>query len=421
MELSVKIMENRLPTVAGGIPYLLLAGLSVLVLYPALFHGFSQRSGDDNWMLYENPAVWNLDWETIRHYFTHFYSGQYSPLNTLYYALIYRFFGLAPFWYHLFSLVFHVINVMLVYAFVGRLLSARRLVVDSPLDANKMRLITFFTALLFAIHPVQVESVAWISASKNLLYTLFFLLALLSYLRYRSAGRLTGFALTLLFYVLAFGCKEQAVVFPACLLLIDGYTGVDLKRRRYWMSILPFFLSALGMALVSLQAQESGFAAKLANEYYPVWQRLVLSCYAFTEYLYKSLLPIRLNYWYAFPMEPGEALPLFYWFYPLVVACFGVLVVSAWKRGWKTLLFGLGFLTINLALALHIIPMARGVLIADRYLYLGGIGLFFALSHYVLSRGKLHIFRFPVDSRLVMGIYSLYIAVFAWQYASAWS
>ncbi|HWK56411.1 MAG TPA: hypothetical protein VNQ80_03690 [Parapedobacter sp.] len=413
-------MEKRFPTVVGAIPLVLLVGLTVLVLYPMLFHGFSQRSDDDNWMLYENSFVRSLDWQTVRHYFTHFYNGQYSPINTLYYALIYRFFGLDPFWYHLFSLIFHMVNLILVHTFIQRLLSAHRSRSNSPLDVTKMRLIAFSTALLFAIHPVQVESVAWISASKNLLYTLFVLLALLSYLRYRPAGRVY-WGLAMLFYVLAFGCKEQAVVLPVCLLLIDGYTGIALRRRRYWVSVLPFFVMALGMALVSLQAQESGFAAKLANEYYPFWQRLVLASYAFTEYLYKSLLPIWLNYWYAFPMEPGEALPSFYWFYPFVVACLGILAAFAWKRGWVTLLFGLGFLTVNLALALHIIPMARGVLIADRYLYLGGTGLFFALSYYVLRRDRLCVFRLAVDSRLVMGVYTLYLGVFAWRYAWAWS
>ena len=401
--------------------YLLLIGATFLVLFPLLFNDFAQRSGDDNWMLYENTFIRSLQWDNVTYYFTHFYTGQYSPVNTLYYSLIYQLFRLEPFWYHFFSLVLHLLNAMLVYVFIRRLLGVQVAVLPLKLAEDKVRLIAFATALLFAVHPMQVESVAWISASKNLLYTFFSLLVLLQYMRYASTHSWWAYSLVLVFYLLAFGSKEQAAILPANLLLVDWYTGRNMRKRSYWLSVLPFFVFAAGMGIISLQAQDAGFATRLANEYYPLWQRLVLACYAFTEYIYKGLLPIKLNYMYSFPMKPGEAMPLVFWFYPVVVLCFGLLLAYAWRRGWRSLFFGLGFLTINLALALHIVPLARGVLVADRYFYMGSIGLFFIVCRYLLGQDKYSFSRIRLDPRLLIGIYVLYLGVFAWRYAVHWT
>lgn len=398
---------------------LVIAGTSAL--YPVLFHSFAQRSGDDNWMLYENPFIWSLEWDNVIYYFTHFYTGQYSPVNTLYYSIIYQFFSLEPFWYHFFSLTLHLFNTILVYALITRLLDVRGVLHPNRLVEDKARLIAFGTALLFAVHPMQVESVAWISASKNLLYTFFSLQALLQYMRFASTRSWWAYLLVFVFYLLAFGSKEQAAILPVILLLADWYTGREMRERSYWLSVLPFFVLAAGMGIISLQAQDTGFATRLANEYYPLWQRLVLACYAFTEYIYKGLLPIKLNYMYSFPMKPGEAMPLVFWFYPVVVLCFGLLLAYAWRRGWRSLFFGLGFLTINLVLALHIVPLARGVLVADRYFYMGSIGLFFIVCRYLLGQDKLSFSRIRLDLRLLIGIYALYLGVFSWRYAVQWT
>ncbi|MFC7526950.1 hypothetical protein ACFQRK_23540 [Parapedobacter sp. GCM10030251] len=373
-------------------------------------------------MLYENPFVRSLQWGNVTYYFTHFYTGQYSPVNTLYYSVIYRFFSLEPFWFHLFSLILHISNAVLVFVFIKRLLSVQDIRLPQKLvEDNKVHLIAFATALLFAVHPIQVESVAWISASKNLLYTFFSLLALLQYISYASTRRWWAYLLVLVLYLLAFGSKEQAVILPVSMLLVDWYTGRDMHKRGYWLSMVPFFALAVGMGVISLRAQDAGFAARLANEYYPLWQRLVLACYAFTEYIFKGILPIRLNYMYPFPMKPGEAMPLAFWFYPIVVLCIGALLVYAWRSGWRSLFFGLGFLAVNLALALHVVPLARGVLVADRYFYLGSIGLFFIISRYLLGQDKLLVSHIKLDTRLLTGMYVLYIGVFAWRYAEQWT
>ncbi|MFB2120745.1 hypothetical protein [Parapedobacter sp. 2B3] len=393
-----------------------------VVLYPVLFNGFSQRSGDDDWMVYNNPFVQSLDWQNIIFCFSTFYNGQYSPINTVFYSIIAKIFGMDPFWFHLFSLVLHIVNTIMVFVLVQRILIARASVTNDNmrLDVENIGLVGMFTAFLFAIHPVQVESIAWISASKNLLYTFFSLYALSFYVTYRSSGRAFDYLIVILFYLLAFGSKEQAAILPASLILVDWYTGKFVWSYRYWMSVIPLFLLALIMGVVTLEAQNSGFSNRLINEYYPLWQRIVLSCYAFTEYIFKGLLPIKLNYIYSFPMKTGEPMPVIYWLYPPAIASLALLLGYAWKRGFRSLFFGLGFLTINLSLALHVVPMARNGLVADRYLYFGSVGLFFIVSYYAFIQKKIELFRLKLDFRVVIICYVLYLSIFSWLYALQW-
>ena len=110
-----------------------------------------------------------------------------------------------------------------------------------------IRIIAFFTALLWGIHPVNVESVAWLSASKVLIYTFFYLLSLLCYLKYVQNRRNTYFLLTLFFFICSFLGKEHAVTLPVCLLLIDYFVGRDFHNRELWVEKISFFSLSLSL------------------------------------------------------------------------------------------------------------------------------------------------------------------------------
>lgn len=161
--------------------FLLLLGF--LLYFSALDNWFSSFAGDDDWMVYENLQVFNLSIENISGYFSSFYRGQYSPVNTLAYGVIYHFFGINPLYFHGFSLILHLGNTLLVFELIRRLVDLRGGNTSEPLIRANSSLIAFVTALLFLVHPLQVESVVWVSASKVLLYSCFFLAGLLLYLR----------------------------------------------------------------------------------------------------------------------------------------------------------------------------------------------------------------------------------------------
>jgi hypothetical protein len=161
--------------------YTLLILASLLVYFPALWNDF-QTNWDDNWMVMNHYTENGFTWYNIKAVFTEFHVAQYGPINEVIYMTIYAAFGYNPMVYHLYPLLLHIINSCLVLLLIRRLIGNRT-------DITTARLVSFVTALLFAIHPMQVESVAWISASKIPLYTLFALLAMLTYIQYSCTGK----------------------------------------------------------------------------------------------------------------------------------------------------------------------------------------------------------------------------------------
>jgi hypothetical protein len=358
---------------------ILLALVTLFVFCIILGNGFSDW--DDKRMLFTNKQVFDLSYENVKTYFTSFYSGQYSPLNTLCYGIIYRITSIAPINYHAFSISLHVTNVLLVFNLIRVLLERAQVSIAGILMNKGMILSTsFLTALLFAIHPMQVESVAWISASKILLYSTFFLLSMIAYLVFLKSGKIYYYLISIFLFAVSFGAKEQTVVFPCCLIAIDYLLGRNLLASKVIFEKVPYFCLSLLFAYVSIEAQKSGFDKMLINQYYPLSQRALLANFSFIEYINKIFLPVKLSQFYNFPMEVGAVLPLKYWFYPiLMIFLFGFIFRSYISRN-RLAVFAFLFFLINITLALHIIPLARKALIADRYVYLSSIGVFLFIA-----------------------------------------
>ncbi len=393
-----------------------------MLYFSVLDNWFSSFAGDDDWMVYENLQVFNLYPENISTYFSSFYRGQYSPINTLAYGVIYHFFGINPMYFHGFSLILHLGNTLLVYELIRRLVNLLGDSSSEPLLSVNSSLIAFVTALLFLVHPLQVESVVWISASKVLLYSCFFLSGLILYLRYLSTSKSIFYFLTLLLFVLAFGAKEQTVVFPLVLVLLDWYLNRDMKSKQVILEKIPFFLLSLGFSMVSMLAQQAGFSNKLENEYYPIIDRIFLASYAFVEYLIKLILPFKLSAWYKFPMEPGETLPSIYYFYPILILFLGYYLWKFWTERKYLVVFGSLFFILNIMLTLHILPMARGVLMADRYVYLGSIGIFFIISSHMIPKIKMS--NTTLWGKLILSSFILYIlglSCYTYWYIDQWN
>src|SRR5262249_20613828 len=159
-----------------SLPVLIIA-LTFIFFLPSLYNGFVDW--DDVKLLLENFQYRALDWSNLRWMFGTFYMGHYQPLTWLTYALDYFLWGLDPFGYHLANLLLHSINALLFYFLALRLLA---LSVGAE-ASSRLRLGAFLAALLFALHPLRVESVAWITERRDVLSGLFFFAALLCYLK----------------------------------------------------------------------------------------------------------------------------------------------------------------------------------------------------------------------------------------------
>ena len=376
----------------------LLAVCALAAYYPVFGHDFLYY-WDDQWQVFNHYTESGYTLNNFWAIFTEFYGEQYSPVNQVMYLVIYSIFGYKPFWFHATCLLLHISNAILVYLCINSLLKINR-----RFETNNKNTVAFLTALIFAIHPLNVEAVAWISASKIVVYSFFYLLATLSFISFLRIGKIKYYFITLLLFVFSFFGKEQAVIFPVWLLLIYWLAGywagkigemVEIgeigemgkeaeagktNTKKVWLAIMPFFVLSFAFGIITILSQ-TGDGSLVGHGGYPFWQRIVFACYSFTEHFQKTVFPFKLLYLYPFPSVQGEPLPQWMLFYPLILT---VLLISLWKLLIKNnvVLFCLMFFTIHISLTTHIISMQRFVITADRYVYLASIGIYFAISYY---------------------------------------
>lgn len=335
---------------------------------------------DDHWVVINPFTEQGLSWNNFIRVLTVFYHGQYAPLNELFYMTLFSIDGYNPAVFHVGSVLLHTVNVLLVYVFTAMLLSemAGGDKSHGNYDKNRRDILiqSFVTALLFAVHPVCVESVAWMSASKVPVYVALYLAGLCVYLRYVRTGSRGLYLLVLLCFILSFGGKEQAVVFFLSCLLVDYAVKREGTWRFFIVEKLPMVILALFFGVVTILSQAGHSASGMPHFEFP--ERCLLACYSLFEYLMKALLPFNLSYIYPFPYLPGEPVPAVLYFYPVVLMSIGG-VVWIYRKN-RLLVFAALFFVVNLLVALHIIPLSRFVVTADRYSYISIVAVCLILA-----------------------------------------
>ena len=389
---------------------LLLVVVCIGVYFPTVGNQFQMR-WDDQWQIMNSYSENGFTGDNLYAILSDSYYGQYSPLNQLFYTLIYSFFGYNPAVYHLYSLLLHLANVCFTFLLINRILiSGKRT------DEKTANLVSFFVALLFGIHPLQVEAVAWISASKVVLYSFFTLAALLTYLKYVDSDKIRYYLLSLIFFVFSFGGKEQSVVLPVVLILLDWAVKRNWKDKNVWIEKIPFLLFAVFFGLFTLSVQNAPLVKEWAG--YTFIQRLVFACYAPVEYVVRLALPFNLLYIYPFPMPPGDALPLKMLIYPFLLLT-AVIWIFTGRKQWP-LIFGVFFFLIHIALTIHIAPMSRFTIVADRYTYLPSIGMFFVGTWYAVAFLRSRIKKQRQWFYAIIASYLLYLGIYAHQRTKVW-
>lgn len=389
---------------------LLFVGVVLLIYFPVLENDFILL-WDDKWQVMTETTENGFTWNNIGEMFLSPFHNQYFPVNQFFYLFVYTLGGgYNAFAFHLFCVVLHLLNTLLIYQFFKQLLRQSRRIEDSWIVP-----VSFITAFLFAIHPLNVESVAWISASKILLYAFFYLLSLYSYLIYTEKRKIGYFIVSMFMLLCSFGSKEQAVILPLCLLMIDWMLGRNLKSPSVWIEKVPFFLLAFCMGCATMYFAHGKITFSEGD--YALWQRIIFACYSYVEYLVKWILPVNLLYLYPFPSLPNEPIPDWMMVYPLLI----VLVVYLLRKILVLWPVALGFLffTINLIMTLHIIPMPRFAIVADRYIYLSSAGLAFILGYYLVAVYKQRQ-QYRIRFVVVFICYSLYIGIYANMRTHVW-
>ena len=311
--------------------------------------------------------------------FTTFHMGHYQPLSWLSFAVDYSIWGMNPFGYHLTNLLLHGANAVLFY-FVSRELLRAALSLSTEAETGQLSASAALSALLFAIHPLRVESVAWATERRDVLSGFFYLATVYCYLRAVSlqgeSARTRWLGLALAGYVLSLLSKAIGITLPVVLLLLDVY---PLKRLRGkltdWLKPqsrtvlvekIPFVVFAAGFAIAALSAQHTTGALKPLDQF-DVFSRLLQASFGYFFYLWKTILPTRLSPIYELPMDVGN------WFWLFVLSALVTISLTVAlicrRRRWPAALACWIYYLIVLAPVTGV-AQSGPQLVADRYSYL---------------------------------------------------
>ena len=363
---------------------LLVVLLTVLAFLPSLQNGFVDWDDDANFL--ENPFYRGLSWDNLRWMFTTVYLSNYRPLTWMTFGLDYLVWGMNPFGYHLTSLFLHGINALLVYFLALRLLSLAGSVQAASHEVH-LRVAAALAALIFSIHPLRVEPAVWLSARNHLLSALFYLWAILCYLR--AAGNLTlkarrwrWFTAAVILYGLSLLAQLSGITFPLVLLALDIYplrrlggprTWLGAEARRVWWEKVPFVLLAASGGLFAMLAKQE---VLFSFEQLGVLPRVAQSVYELVFYVWKTIIPVGLSPLYQLPFHFDP------WAWPFLVSWAVLLVVSLgllalrhrWPAGLASWVYYL-VIVIPYVLLVPVLGSAQNgpQVTADRYSYLSCI------------------------------------------------
>ncbi len=354
--------------------------IAILVCYWQIQHSNFINLDDTLYVTKNRRVQTGLTWQGAVWAFTTTKAANWHPLTWLSHMLDYELYGLNPAGHHWTNLLFHMANSLLLFLVFNQMTGTVR-----P---------SAFVAALFALHPLHVESVAWIAERKDVLSTFFGFLSIAAYIRYVEKRRLISYLLCLLFLCLGLMAKPMLVTLPFVLLLLDiwplrrfyGEGGLQLQSagvsgtegRRVLSLILekvPFFVPVLFSCLITIRAQSSG-GAVISLEHLSLHVRIANAVVAYVKYIGQAIWPRHLSIYYP---HPGDALPAWKIFWgALLIVGVSVLAVRMLKNhpyiaiGWfwflGTLVPVIGLVQIG----------AQSM--ADRYTYIPLIGLFIIIA-----------------------------------------
>lgn len=333
--------------------------LALAVTLTAFSGGISGEylNWDDRVHHFQNPDVIHFTPANFFEPFRHLISKIYVPLTSLSFALEYQLFGADPHVSHLINLLLHLCNVGLVFAF-----------------ARKIRLgntAAFAAALLFGVHPMHVESVMWISERKDVLYSVFYLLAMMAYWDYLQDNDSKWRSRSILFFVLSMLAKPMALSLPLILILLDWFAGRKIGKKVL-VEKIPFFAVAVLIGVVSYW-----FNARI-----PITnpaQAPLIWTWSFSFYLTKFIFPVMLSPLYYLP----EPVYLFNPVYLISIIIFVVMIFLLLFSRNRWFIFALLFYLLSIFFLLRFDAAVDKSVVADRFMYLPSLGICLAAGVFI--------------------------------------
>ncbi len=340
--------------------------LSLLLFTFFLYSGSLKNEvlvGWDDGEYLTNPVVTNPVQGSGSAIFNEFHLGMYQPLAVLSFLFNYKLSGDTAFGYILVNILLHLWNTWLVYKLM--------------ISWLKRFEAAFLVSLFFAIHPMHVEGVVWISTRSSLLYSVFFLSGLIRYDKYLNTNSSKDYVYTLILYVISLFCKSMAATFPLILLLVD-YLRCRKLNGKVLIEKIPFLILSIIFGIVAIKASASfGHITVLENEY-GIFERIALLLYGVSFYIVKLVLPINLSAIYAFPADVNGNLPG--WIYtPMIALVVYALIILRSRDNRRLYIFGGLFFIASISMVLPLF-WSRIFITADRYTYIPYIGLLIIIA-----------------------------------------
>ncbi len=352
------------------IALLILLALTFIFFSPSLQNSYVNWDDDRNF--YNNDLITGLDqdnfWKNSKKIFVTPVIGNYNPLSIWTFAVEAKIFGIddtflgqpSMFFWHLNNLLLHLICVLMVF------LIALKMKVPFPA-------ILLLTSL-FAVHPMRVESVAWLTERKDVLFGAFYFIALYFYILYTQKEQKKRYLVSIwVCFILSLFSKIQAVILPISFILIDywfdGKLSVPKMLRKSPYLLTSLLFGVLGIYLL----KDQGSLESTAN--FEGIERVFIGSFSYLVYLVKSIVPYRLSALYPYP----SSMPVY--FYPTILLFIGLpfLLIYLYRKNYKVGFFGLSFFTANIFFLLQILGAGQGFL-ADRFSYVAYFGLFLIYS-----------------------------------------
>jgi protein O-mannosyl-transferase len=346
---------------------------------------------DDDEYVRNNPVVQQgPTWQGIEWAFTTNHAANWHPLTWLSHMLDCRLFGNKPGLHHLVNVLFHIANTLLLFIIFNRM--------------TKRLWPSAFIAALFALHPLHVESVAWVAERKDVLSTLFWLLTMLAYVRYTERPSILRYSFALLFFALGLMAKPMLVTLPFVLLLLDywplnRFLNSKFSIHNSFIEKIPFFAFAVLSCIITFLAQQTSGAVSQVD-LMPMKIRIANAIFSYFIYIKKMFWPSNLAVLYPYRYE---GIPVNEILISAIILILITILVLIYFRWYKYLLVGWFWYLGTLIPVIGLIQVGSQAY-ADRYTYVPLIGLFI-----IIAFGATELLRNIPHKKYILAVFAILV------------
>lgn len=344
-----------------------------------------------------NELITSLSFDNIKTIFTSSFDHHYHPLTLISLAIDYQIGGDSPLVFRITNLILFVFIAWFIFIFVNQL--------------TKNFYLSAFVSLFFALHPFNVESIAWLSERKNLLFAFFWFPSVILYLKYQRVNKLKFLYFSALLFFISLLTKSQGLTLVPVLFLIDYFEGKPLDRKSL-LNKIPFLLLAGVFTLFVLMFHNPeiftrNHPASPIDYFFTGFRNLAF-------FTYKTFVPYGFSAYYPYPDYPS--LINVFWYFPLLVIAFSIIIYKYFRHD-KLMIFGLAFFIFNIFPMLKCFSIPYGNFIAaDRYMILpiSGLAIFaWALASHIKIKKK-------IAPAIVVSLFFVFLFYTSWNYSLVW-